>query len=677
MEPPGTGSPTSTAAISTTTSVRGVGCLTFRFEGIAGAARSGATVSDTNSRRPERFGARASTSVEEATKAMLRLQTKSWWWRCGIQRRSVGAWFRGHNLIRSGDGSRALRRPEQPRSDPAGRYVQQRTAWGLVHRLCQVVDQQQRTECVAAGTRLSCVDRWRPRGALRRRSSAAADSLPPHVPIKMPALSPTMKAGNLLAWKRREGEPVTAGDVLAEIETDKATIEFESQEEGILAKILVPDGTQDVPVGTLIAVLAEDEEHVSALQRMDWNSATKPESTSVQRQRYALATEMQQQQQQQQASSGSTEADTSMTQQLEQESEPLPWRYGPAVATMLANHELPAALVQRLQPSGPRGHVLKGDLLRVLAAAKGSGAASTRRDSQSAAEVQRSSSSFVSSTPHGPGTGTAAEGSRVLPSREHQQVPTSSSPSPAAATPPTTTTQFRDIPLSQVRRVIAERLLESKQKAPHAYQSIVVNFEALLELRQTINMLAANSLQALRTPKLTVNDLLLRAVAIALREHRSLNTNAERVDLAFAVATPTGLITPIIHDADTKSVSVIAAESQDLVQRARQNKLKLHEFQGGSFSISNLGMVPAIARFTAIINPPQAGILAIGAPQRRLVPRAANLTSHSSVEPLDTERLRFATLTLSYDAGRVQRTASLAFLQDLQRLIESPSWLLV
>jgi pyruvate dehydrogenase E2 component (dihydrolipoamide acetyltransferase) len=484
-----------------------------------------------------------------------------------------------------------------------------------------------------------------------------------------------MKAGNLLAWKRREGEPVTAGDVLAEIETDKATIEFESQEEGILAKILVPDGTQDVPVGTLIAVLAEDEEHVSALQRMDWNSATKPESTSVQRQRYALATEMQQQQQQ--ASSGSTEADTSMTQQLEQESEPLPWRYGPAVATMLANHELPAALVQRLQPSGPRGHVLKGDLLRVLAAAKGSGAASTRRDSQSAAEVQRSSSSFVSSTPHGPGTGTAAEGSRVLPSREHQQVPTSSSPSPAAATPPTTTTQFRDIPLSQVRRVIAERLLESKQKAPHAYQSIVVNFEALLELRQTINMLAANSLQALRTPKLTVNDLLLRAVAIALREHRSLNTNAERVDLAFAVATPTGLITPIIHDADTKSVSVIAAESQDLVQRARQNKLKLHEFQGGSFSISNLGMVPAIARFTAIINPPQAGILAIGAPQRRLVPRAANLTSQSSVEPLDTERLRFATLTLSYDAGRVQRTASLAFLQDLQRLIESPSWLLV
>ncbi|KAF6002293.1 hypothetical protein F1559_003987 [Cyanidiococcus yangmingshanensis] len=471
-----------------------------------------------------------------------------------------------------------------------------------------------------------------------RPFSNESTSLPPHIPIKMPALSPTMKAGNLLAWKRHEGDRVSPGDVLAEIETDKATIEFESQEEGVLAKILVPDGTQDVPVGTLIAVLAEEAEQMAALREHHWDAAAQTGARDS-----GTKSEPQQ-------PDKSSPVPLDRDAPIDQES--LPWRYGPAVATMLANHPVPAVWRSKLQPSGPRGHILKEDLLTLLEAA--------------AKQEPSDARNAVDSSEREPGAVANSVTARVRdePVTDRQR-PRESQPA------------YREVPLSQVRRVIAERLLESKMNAPHAYQSLSVNFEALLELRQSVNTLSAGSLQALRAPKLTVNDFLLRAVSIALREHKSMNSDSDRVDLAFAVATPAGLITPIIRDADTKSVVAIALESQDLVQRARQNKLKLHEFQGGSFSISNLGMVSAITRFTAIINPPQAGILAIGAPQFRLVPDGIYGHTGGNVSPDDAKQTRIATLTLSYDASRVRRSAGIAFLVDLQRLVENPSWLLV
>jgi pyruvate dehydrogenase E2 component (dihydrolipoamide acetyltransferase) len=555
------------------------------------------------------------------------LSKSSWCWARTIQRRlqTERSWF-----LRSGQKDEARWR----RND--WQLFQQRTSvsvqqyqWSRPVRLEPSYPLASRLASAVFAAR-------RPEGT--RRFSSAATALPPHIPIRMPALSPTMKVGNLLSWKRKEGDTVSAGDVLAEIETDKATIEFESQEEGVLAKILVPDGTQDVPVGALIAVLAEDAEEVAALQKHSWDSATQANDRQVETKPQALPPE---------GSSGPSPQEHEAATL-----ESIPWRYGPAVAAMLANHSMPAGWRSKLRPSGPRGHILKEDLLSLFEAV-----AEEPRPMELHASERAQEPTTVASRP-------------ATVQMDKELLATSPQLESAHAA-------YRDISLSQVRRVIAERLLESKRNAPHAYQSLMVNFEALLEMRQSLNALAAGSLRALRTPKLTVNDFLLRAVAIALREHKSMNSNADRVDLAFAVATPAGLITPIVRDADTKSVVAIALESQDLVQRARQNKLKLHEFQGGSFSISNLGMVPSITRFTAIINPPQAGILAIGAPQIRLVPDSTSHLNDENAIPAHMKQTRLATLTLSYDASRVHRSASIAFLIDLQQLVENPSWLLV
>ncbi|KAK4534108.1 hypothetical protein CDCA_CDCA01G0133 [Cyanidium caldarium] len=430
----------------------------------------------------------------------------------------------------------------------------------------------------------------------------------------MPALSPTMKQGNLVTWKKAEGDRVDAGDVLAEIETDKAVVDLESQDEGVLAKIVVAAGAQDVPVGRLIAVLAEDEGDWKALQAREWAEESGSKAAS---------------------SPSATSAETSAGAATAPEpARKTPAVYGPAVATLLARH--PELDLERdIQPTGPKGRILKEDVLRALAAKASAGArAETRRETATAASA------------------TAA-------------------PTPA----PDTDTGYTDIPLSQVRRVIAERLLESKRNQPHAYQSISATVDRLTALRQSMNAMAAERPHA-KIPKLTVNDFIMRAVAMALREHRRLNSGEAQVDLAFAVATPLGLITPIVRSADSKNIMSMAMEMQDLVRRARDNKLKLHEFQGGTFSVSNLGMVKAITRFTAIMNPPQAGILAIGAPQQRVVVAAADERGggHGS----DRVRMRQeTTLTLSYDARRVSASISSAFLVDVKRLLEQPEMLLL
>ena len=420
-----------------------------------------------------------------------------------------------------------------------------------------------------------------------------------------------MKQGNLVTWKKAEGDRVDAGDVLAEIETDKAVVDLESQDEGVLAKIVVPAGAQDVPVGRLIAVLAEDEGDWKALQAREWAEESGPKAAS---------------------SPAATSAETSGGAATAPEpARKAPAVYGPAVATLLARH--PELDLERdIQPTGPKGRILKEDVLRALAATASAGArAETRGEAATAA------------------------------------------PTPAPDTD--TDVGYTDISLSQVRRVIAERLSESKRNQPHAYQSISATVDRLTTLRQSMNAMAAERPHA-KIPKLTVNDFIMRAVAMALREHRHLNSGEAQVDLAFAVATPLGLITPIVRSADSKNIMSMAMEMQDLVRRARDNKLKLHEFQGGTFSVSNLGMVKAITRFTAIMNPPQAGILAIGAPQQRVVMAAAD--ERGGGRGSDRVRVRQeTTVTLSYDASRVSASISSAFLVDVKRLLEQPEMLLL
>ncbi|CAN7015354.1 unnamed protein product [Brassica oleracea var. botrytis] len=376
-----------------------------------------------------------------------------------------------------------------------------------------------------------------------------ASDLPPHVVLEMPALSPTMNQGNIAKWWKKEGDKIEVGDVIGEIETDKATLEFESLEEGYLAKILIPEGSKDVAVGKPIALIVEDAESIEAIK-----SSSAGGSEAV--------TEKQAPQSVVDKSGGKKAGFTKIS---------------PAAKLLILEHGLEASSIEA---SGPYGTLLKSDVVAAIASGKTSKkSVSTEKKQPSKENISKSSS-----------VSRPESKSSVTPSNDYE-----------------------DFPNSQIRKIIAKRLLESKQKIPHLYLSSDVVLDPLLAFRK--------ELQENHGVKVSVNDIVIKAVAVALRNVRQANAfwDAEKgeivlcedVDISIAVATEKGLMTPIIRNADQKSISAISSEVKELAQKARSGKLAPHEFQGGTFSISNLGMYP-VDQFCAIINPPQAGILAVG-----------------------------------------------------------------
>ncbi|XP_039067295.1 dihydrolipoyllysine-residue acetyltransferase component 1 of pyruvate dehydrogenase complex, mitochondrial-like isoform X4 [Hibiscus syriacus] len=375
-----------------------------------------------------------------------------------------------------------------------------------------------------------------------------ASDIPPHIVIGMPALSPTMNQGNIFKWTKKEGDKIEVGDIICEIETDKATLEFESLEEGYLAKILAPEGTKDVAVGQPIAITVEDPDDIEAVKTsVAGDSAVKKQEPMCQESKSEVKEQK----------SGFT-------------------KISPSTKLLISEYELDAS---SLKASGPHGTLLKGDVLAAIKSGKGS--------------------------------------SKISPSERKPcpQISTQKSPSgrPESKTHPLQSISFEDLPDTQIRKVIARRLLESKQTIPHLYLSSDVVLDPLLSFRK--------DLKEKHGIKVSVNDIVIKAVAIALKNVPEANAywDVEKgeiilydsVDISIAVATEKGLMTPIVRNADQKSISSISSEVKQLAEKARAGKLLPNEFQGGTFSISNLGMFP-VDHFCVIINPPQAGILAVG-----------------------------------------------------------------
>ncbi len=398
--------------------------------------------------------------------------------------------------------------------------------------------------------------------------------------ILMPALSPTMTEGNLAKWHKKAGDTVSAGDVIAEIETDKATMEVEAVDEGTLGKILVAEGTQGVKVNDIIAILLEEGEDASALAKVTANTnAAQPAATSA-----PQATAQKQPAPAPIASTGNRVRVSPLAKRLATEK-------GLDLTTITG--------------TGPYGRIVKVDVLN--------------------AKPQ------------------AAKPTQVA--------------LPALDGMPNTRTETH----STMRKVIAKRLTESKQLVPHFYLNIDVELDGLLALRKQINDRGKGA-------KLSVNDFVIKASALALKEVPAANAswtdNAaiyyDRADISVAVAIDGGLITPIIRGACGKSLNTISLEMKDLAERARANKLKPEEFQGGTFSLSNLGMF-GIKHFNAIINPPQACILAVGAGEQRPMVKNSQLGIATVM-----------TCTLSVDHRIVDGAVGAEYLAAFKRLIEDP-----
>ena len=448
--------------------------------------------------------------------------------------------------------------------------------------------------------------------------------------ILMPALSPTMTEGTLARWLKQEGDQVRAGDVVAEIETDKATMEVEAVDEGVLGKILVPDGTANVKVNAPIGVLVAEGEGVGrgASAEADAPAAQAdgaPQDSGPAPGQTKAAPP--------QAASGRDETQTKAPNGAGAAEE----GHGRVFASPLARRMAKQAGIDLagLKGSGPNGRIVRAD---IEAAHKGEAP-------QPSAEPARQ--------------GAAA----VEPARER---PGLDAPKPAAITAPHTMR-----PHTSMRRTIARRLVESKQFVPHFYVTMDVELDALLRLRADLNARApADGPGAF---KLSVNDLVIKAAAAALRRMPTVNASwtdegvAEYsdVDISVAVAIPDGLITPIIRKADQKGLAAISSEMKDLADRAKAGKLKPDEYQGGGFSVSNMGMY-GVREFAAIINPPQGAILAIGAGEKRPVVKDGDLAIATVM-----------TCTLSVDHRVIDGALGAEWLALFKSLVEDPLGLLL
>jgi pyruvate dehydrogenase E2 component (dihydrolipoamide acetyltransferase) len=461
--------------------------------------------------------------------------------------------------------------------------------------------------------------------------------------ILMPALSPTMEKGNLSKWLKKEGEAVKTGDVIAEIETDKATMEYEAVDDGVMAKIVVPEGTPDVPVNQLIAVMAQEGEDVQAAVA----AAAKSPSPAVRAPSPP-------------AGQGAASAPTAPALRQEARSPSPP----------------PAPTAPSPQRGGGEGARTNGH---------GAGAAGDRVFSSPLArrlakEAGIALDRIAGSGPHGRIIARdvdAAKSGRGL----RAPAPAAGGKAPLIA-PSLSDQQIRAlyddgsydfVPHDGMRRTIAQRLTASVQTIPHFYLTIDCDIGKLLEAREEINATAPKGADGKPAYKLSVNDFVIKALALALQHVPEANvswTDAgmlkhQHSDVGVAVALPGGLITPIIRNAESKSLSAISNEMKELAVRARARKLKPHEYQGGTTSVSNLGMY-GIKDFTAVINPPQSTILAVGTGEQRAVVRGGKI-----------EVAHIMSVTMSCDHRAVDGALGAVLIGAFKGLIENPVMMLV
>ncbi|GLI66343.1 hypothetical protein VaNZ11_010121 [Volvox africanus] len=411
---------------------------------------------------------------------------------------------------------------------------------------------------------------------LPQPTSRPKAQLPQHQVLNMPALSPTMNSGSIVEWKKKVGDSVVPGDVYCEVETDKATISWESQEEGFIACILLPDGSKDVEVGTAALVLVDDKEAVSAFANFKSTDATPAEALAAGPAPTQAAVEVP-------ANVGSVQPPASTE---------------PPVAVSVV------APGSRLRAS-PYARKLAAEMGATLTGISGTG------------PEGRIVAADVQGAPRGPS----------MPAAETPAVKTAAAPASAAPAAPKggLAPTFVDLPHNQIRRVVARRLLESKQTVPHYYLTMECRVDEMLKLRERINALNSAGQKsgiggAAPIPKLSVNDFIIKAAAKALKEVPGVNASwfpdfirqYNNVDISVAVQTPTGLQVPIVKNADLKSLGAISAEIRALAAKAKEGKLLPEDYVGGTFTVSNLGMY-GIKQFAAIINPPQAAIMAVGA----------------------------------------------------------------
>jgi pyruvate dehydrogenase E2 component (dihydrolipoamide acetyltransferase) len=424
--------------------------------------------------------------------------------------------------------------------------------------------------------------------------------------ILMPALSPTMTEGTLARWLKKEGETIKAGDVIAEIETDKATMEVEAVDEGVLGKILVPGGTEGVKVNDVIAVLVEPGE---AAPTGAAPAAPKPVAA------------------------------------------PAPAAAPPPASTSSSMSPAPVAA-----PSQNKDRVFASPLARRMAQQAGLDLTTVTGSGPQGRIVKAD----VEAAMNRPAAPTRAAAPVTVPAGMPAAAP---APKPATVA---ITAPVNAVPNSSMRKVIARRLSESKATIPHFYVAMDIELDALLKLRAELNAQAPKD--GAGAFKLSVNDLIIKACAVALRRHPGVNASwtedailqFQDVDISVAVAIPDGLITPIVKKADQKGLATISNEMKDLAARAKSGKLKPEEFQGGGFSISNMGMY-GVSHFAAIINPPQAGILAVGAGEQRPVVKNGALAIATVM-----------TCQLSVDHRVIDGALAAEFMQTLKGLIENP-----
>ncbi|KAJ8753694.1 hypothetical protein K2173_026370 [Erythroxylum novogranatense] len=447
---------------------------------------------------------------------------------------------------------------------------------------------------------------------LCRRGFSSDSGLPPHQAIGMPSLSPTMTEGNIARWLKKEGEKVSVGEVLCEVETDKATVEMECMEEGYLAKIIKGDGSKEIKVGEVIAITVEDEEDIDKFKDF---SPSKSETGAGSAKDPA-----------------SPKPATPPTREVVQEpvSSPKPTTSRPSTGSsedrifasplarkLAEDHHVSLASIKG---TGPDGRIVKADIEDYLA---------SRGKDVSAA----------------------------VPSAKGAVVPT---------------LDYVDIPHTQIRKVTASRLLFSKQTIPHYYLTVDACVDKLMDLRSKLNLLQ----EASGGKKISVNDLVIKAAALALKKVPQCNSSwtddyirqYNNVNINVAVQTDNGLYVPVVRDADKKGLSRIAEEVKLLAQKAKDNSLRPEDYEGGTFTVSNLGGPFGIKQFCAIINPPQSGILAVGSAEKRVIP---------GLGPDEFKFASFMSATLSCDHRVIDGAIGAEWLRAFKGYLESPESMLL
>jgi len=460
------------------------------------------------------------------------------------------------------------------------------------------------------------------------------------IPILMPALSPTMTEGNLAKWHKGEGDSVEPGDVLAEIETDKATMEVEAVDSGVLGKIVIPDGTDNVAVNEIIGFLLEDGEDADSIK-----TSASPVETALENAPTAVPESPG-------ASGGAMPKATPLARRLaEQAGIDLSTISGTGARGKITRADIEASTGTSSKPGAVQAAVVptpSGDRLFASPLAR-----------RLAAEAGLEITAITGTGPNGRIVKADVEQAKSAPPVQVVEAPVADVASESD--------RYEIVPMSAMRKVIAERMVHSKSNVPHFYLSVDCEIDELLKVRSSLN-------ERFEDGKLSVNDFIIRACALALMEIPEANAGwvgdgtmrlYKTADISVAVALDEGLITPIIPSAETKGLADISAKMKDLAVRARDGKLAPEEYQGGSFTISNLGMF-GIKQFDAVINEPQGCILAVGAGEPRPVVKNGEIVPATVM-----------TCTLSCDHRVVDGTTGAKLLSAIKRLIEYPPAMLL